>query len=98
MAEEVKEQAQPLDPKDLSKPRIYDVDVDEVLRYELEHADEIAAEMGKAFEMVGVTTEEQQELASATAAPAGGAKTEQGAERESTITKIAKLNVGARVK
>ena len=31
MAEEV---------KDLSQARVYDVDVDEVLRYELEHADE----------------------------------------------------------
>jgi hypothetical protein len=93
MAEEVKEQAQPLDPKDLSKPRVYDVDVDEVLRYELEHADEIAAEADKLFEMVGVTTEEQQELATAIAK-----KPEEANERESTITKIAKLKVGARVK
>src|SRR4051812_5427908 len=98
MAEEVKDVAKALDPKDLSKPRIYDVDVDEVLRYELEHADEIAAEMGKAFEMVGVTEDEQKELVSAAAAPAGSAKTDQGLERESIITKIAKMNVGARVK
>src|SRR3954466_4560569 len=88
MAEEVKDLKQ-----DLSKPRVYDVDVDEVLRYELEHADEIAAEADKPFEMVGVTTEEQQELATAIAK-----KPEEANERESTITKIAKLKVGARVK
>ena len=80
----------PEDIKDLSHPRIYDVDVDEVLRYELEHADEIAAEANKAFELVGSTTEELQELTVATA--------EKAPERESTITKIAKLKVGERVK
>lgn len=78
---------------DLSVPRVYDHDVDEVLRYELEHADEIAAEAGKAFEMVGTTTEEQQELATAVAK-----KPEAANERESIITKIAKMKVGERVK
>lgn len=96
MTEEVKEPPKPVDPKDLSKARVYDVDVDEVLRYELEHADEIAAEMGKAFELTGSTTEEMQEVAAA--AGSGATKTEQGAERESIITKISKMNVGARVK
>jgi hypothetical protein len=102
MTEEVKEPSNPIDPKDLSKARVYDVDVDEVLRYELEHADEIAAEEGKKFELTGSTTEEQQELAAATtgavSATGAAAKTEQGAERESIITKISKMNVGARVK
>ena len=89
------------DVKDLSQPRVYDVDVDEVLRYELEHADEIAAEANKAFEMVGVTTEEQEALVSATlptTAAAATVKPGQGNQRESTITKIAKLKVGERVK
>jgi hypothetical protein len=93
MTEEVKDLTQPVDPKDLSKARIYDVDVDEVLRYELEHADEIAAEADKLFEMVGVTTEEQQELAAAVTKPP-----EEANERESIITKISKMKVGARVK
>ena len=88
------------DLKDLSQPRVYDVDVDEVLRYELEHADEIAAEANKAFELVGSTTEELQEVTAAVAAPATGgeAKTEKGAERESILQKIARMKVGERVK
>src|SRR5205823_3632714 len=93
MAEEV---------KDLSQPRVYDVDVDEVLRYELEHADEIAAEANKAFELVGSTTEELAEVTAAVvarpAAPAAAAKTEQGNERQSILQKIAKMKVGERVK
>jgi len=52
--------------------------------------------MGKAFELTGSTTEELAEVSAAKAA--GPAKTEQGAERESIITKISKLNVGGRVK
>ena len=88
----------PEDVKDLSKARIYDVDVDEVLRYELEHADEIAAEAGKAFELTGSSTEELQEVAAvATVAPTA-AKTEQGAGRESILQKIARMKVGERVK
>ena len=91
----------PEDVKDLSQPRVYDVDVDEVLRYELEHADEIAAEANKAFELVGSTSEELQEVTAAAAAPAAGtteAKTEKGAERESILQKIARMKVGERVK
>src|SRR4051812_1117812 len=91
----------PEDVKDLSLPRIYDVDVDEVLRYELEHADEIAAEANKAFELVGSTTEELQEVTAAATAPpvaAAAAKTEQGNARESILQKIARMKVGERVK
>ena len=46
----------PDDVTDLSLPRVYDVDVDEVLRYELEHADEIAAEANKAFDPSRMST------------------------------------------
>ena len=86
------------DVKDLSLPRVYDVDVDEVLRYELEHADEIAAEANKAFELVGSTTEELAEVTAVIAAPAAAAKTEKGNERESILQKIARMKVGERVK
>ena len=86
------------DVKDLSLPRVYDVDVDEVLRYELEHADEIAAEANKAFELVGGTTEELAEVTAVVAAPASAAKTEKGNERESILQKIARMKVGERVK
>ena len=102
MSEEVKDLPKPLDPKDLSQARIYDVDVDEVLRYELEHADEIAAEANKAFELVGSTTEELAEVTAAVVAVADpaapAAKTAQGSERESILQKIARMKVGERVK
>ena len=95
MADDLQDLSKPRpdDLQDLSKPRTYDVDVDEALRYELEHADEIAAEQGKAFELVGGTTEELQETAAAVA-PTPEAKP----QRESILQKIAKLNVGQRVK
>lgn len=86
--------------KDLSQARVYDVDVDEVLRYELEHADEIAAEANKAFELVGSTEEEMAEVTAAVVAATDPAvaKTEQGTERISILQKIAKMKVGERVK
>ena len=95
MAEDIKDLPEP---QDLSKPRVYDVDVDEVLRYELEHADEIAAGANKALELVGSTTEELAEVTAVVAAPAAAVKTAKGNERESILQKIARMKVGERVK
>ncbi|MGH9602015.1 MAG: hypothetical protein ACRD24_06455 [Terriglobales bacterium] len=80
-------------------------------QYEIEHAAEIAAEEGKAFELVG-GVESENDAAEATvplpaasaaapaAAPAtapGGAKAEPERERISTLQKISRLKVGDRV-
>ena len=70
-------------------------------QYKREHAHEIAAEEGKAFELVGSSSEEAT-AAAATAAPAAPAaaaapKHEEERERLSTVQKIARLTVGDRV-
>ncbi|MGH9556354.1 MAG: hypothetical protein ACRD2Y_11085, partial [Terriglobales bacterium] len=84
---------------------------DEKSQYEIEHAAEIAAEEGKAFELVG-GVESENDAAEATvplpaataAAPAavpatapGGAKAAPERERISTLQKISRLKVGDRV-
>jgi hypothetical protein len=64
-----------------------------VMQYFAEHADEIAAEEGKAFEMVDSTTEEQQ----AASEKALAEMKPEERERLSTVQKIARLSVGERV-
>ncbi|MGH9509791.1 MAG: hypothetical protein ACRD2M_07640, partial [Terriglobales bacterium] len=74
-------------------------------QYEIEHAEEIAAEEGKAFELVGgAETDDPPEApaAAAAAAPAPAASTAAKAapperERISTLQKISRLTVGQRV-
>ncbi len=66
--------------------------------YEKEHAEEIKAEEGKAFELVG-GAETDDDAPEAPAAPAPAAATPAKPERErlSTLQKIARLSVGLRV-
>lgn len=64
-----------------------------VTQYVTEHANEIAAEEGKRFELVESTSEEQQ----AVVAPAPAAAQPEERERLSTVQKVARLTVGERV-
>jgi hypothetical protein len=65
----------------------------ELAKYVAEHAAEIAAEEGKAFELVG-GAEEAEQAAGAAAAPAPAKEEE---ERISPLQKISRLTVGQRV-
>ncbi len=74
--------------------------------YEIEHANEIQAEEGKSFELVGGTADDQEAIAAPEApakepeaAAVAVKKAEGGDEREriSTLQKIARLSVGQRV-
>ncbi len=86
-------------------------DEDEKSQYEIEHADEIAAEEGKAFELVGGVENDHDTAPAPAAAPAASAPAPAAApaavpaakaaaperERVSVLQKISRLSVGQRV-